>query len=71
MVSFSIYIGIDVMCDLPGCVAKAHPLIERRCPDPDRPALVQLVPTPEADMVPVARAAVDRLLESKILLTTE
>lgn len=39
--------------------------------DPDGPTLVQLVPTPEADMVPAARAAVDGLLESKILLAAE
>jgi hypothetical protein len=45
--------------------------VERRCTDPGGAALVQFVPTPEADMVPLARPAADGLLESKVLLSAK
>ena len=71
VVALRIDIGTDVMRDLSGGVAEPHPFVERRRTEPGAPSVIQRVATPEADMVPVARATADRLFECQILLAAE
>src|SRR6476469_5696712 len=70
-VALRIHIRSDMMRNLSGCVAEPHAIVERRGTDPDGPALIRLVPTPEAHMVPLARTATDGLFEGKVLLAVK
>ena len=61
----------DVMGDLSGGVAQPHALVEGRGAEPGRAVLIQFIPAPEANMMPLARAAGHRLLEGEILFAAE
>ena len=70
-VALGIHIRADVVRDLTRGVAEAHGLVEGRGAEPSGPSFVQLAPTPEAHMVPLAWAAAQGLLEGEILFTAE
>jgi hypothetical protein len=61
----------DVMRDLSGGVTESDALIERRRPNPRRPVIFECIPAPEPDMMSLARAIADWLLERQILFSAE
>src|SRR5262249_6891439 len=63
LVALEVDVRCDVVRDLAGRVAQADALVECRRAEPERLAVrVELVGTPEADVMPARRIASDRLL---------
>ena len=69
-VPLGIHIRADVMRDLSSLVTQAHTLVKGRRTKPDRPIVPQFVPTPKPDVMPLAWAMANRLLEGCLLYTS-
>ena len=70
-IALGVYVGRNAMRDFLGVAAELHADIAGRGADPDRPSVVRLVGTPEANVIAFARAVADRLFKGEIFLAAE
>ena len=70
-VALRVDVRADMMGHLACCVAQPNPFIERRGAKLHGPVVGEPVPVPESDVMPLARAVADRLLEGQVLLSIE